>query len=74
MSALKNGRKAAQKMEARIKEVENELDGEHRRLADAAKNLRRAERKIKEMEFQEEEDRKQQEHMGELVDKMQQKV
>ena len=74
MNALKNGRKAAQKMEARIKDLENELDGEQRRLGDASKNCRKAERKIKEMEFQEEEDRKQHAHMQDLVDKMQLKL
>ena len=74
MNALKNGRKAAAKLESRIKELENELDGEQRRLGDAAKNLRRGERKIKEMTFQEEEDRKQHEHMQDLVDKLQNKV
>ncbi len=74
MNALKNGRKAAQKMELRVKDLENELDGEQRRLADASKNLRKADRKMKEMEFQEEEDRKQQHHLGDLVDKLQQKV
>lgn len=74
MNALKNGRKAAAKMEARIKELENELDAEQRRLGDASKNLRKGERKLKELEFQEEEDRKQHEHMADLVDKLQQKV
>ena len=74
MNALKNGRKAAAKMEARIKELENELDAEQRRLGDASKNLRKGERKVKELEFQEEEDRKQHEHMADLVDKLQQKV
>ena len=53
MNALKNGRKAAAKMEARIKELENELDAEQRRLGDASKNLRKGERKVKELEFQE---------------------
>ena len=52
MNALKNGKKAAAKMESRIKELEAELDSEQRRLADAVKNLRKSERKIKEMEFQ----------------------
>ena len=74
MNALKNGRKAAQKMEARVKDLENELDSEQRRLADATKNLRKGERRMKEMEFQEDEDRKQMEHMTDIVDKLQQKV
>ena len=50
------------------------MDGEQRRLGDASKNLRKAERRIKELDFQGEEDRKQQEHMQDLVDKLQQKV
>ncbi len=74
MNALKNGKKAAAKMEARIKDIENELDGEQRRLADATKNLKKAERRLKELDFQEEEDRKQHEHMADVVDKMQQKL
>merc|ERR1719189_1617940 len=73
-NALKNGKKAAAKLEARIREVEAELDGEQRRLGDASKNLRKAERRIKELDFQGEEDRKQQEHMQDLVDKLQQKL
>ena len=52
MNALKNGKKAAAKMESRIKELEAELDSEQRRMGDAVKNLRKSERKIKEMEFQ----------------------
>jgi septal ring factor EnvC (AmiA/AmiB activator) len=74
MNALKHGKKAAQKMESRIRELENELDGEQRRLADASKNLRRAERKMKELEFQEEEDKRQHLHLQELIEKLQQKV
>ena len=72
--ALKNGKKAAQKLESRIREVENELDGEQRRLGDSSKNLRKSERRIKELEFQTEEDRKQHEYMQDLVEKLQQKV
>ena len=32
--------------------MEAELDGEQRRLGDASKNLRKAERRIKELDFQ----------------------
>merc|ERR1719492_455123 len=74
MNALKNGKKAAQKLENRIRELENELDGEQRRLGDASKNLRKSERKIKELEFQSEEDRKHHCHMQDLVEKLQQKL
>ena len=71
---MKTGKKAAQKLENRIRELENELDGEQRRLGDSSKNLRKSERRIKELEFQTEEDRKQHEYMQDLVEKLQQKV
>lgn len=51
-NALKGGKKAIQKLEQRVRELENELDGEQRRHADALKNLRKAERRIKELSFQ----------------------
>ncbi|XP_026327815.1 myosin heavy chain, muscle isoform X45 [Hyposmocoma kahamanoa] len=73
-NALKGGKKAIQKLEQRVRELENELDGEQRRHADAQKNLRKAERRIKELTFQADEDRKNHERMQDLVDKLQQKI
>ncbi|XP_031624288.1 myosin heavy chain, muscle isoform X20 [Contarinia nasturtii] len=73
-NALKGGKKAIQKLEQRVRELENELDGEQRRHADAQKNLRKSERRIKELTFQSEEDRKNHERMQDLVDKLQQKI
>ncbi|XP_069700198.1 myosin heavy chain, muscle isoform X4 [Periplaneta americana] len=73
-NALKGGKKAIQKLEQRVRELENELDGEQRRHADAQKNLRKSERRIKELSFQGEEDRKNHERMQDLVDKLQQKI
>ncbi|XP_057329272.1 myosin heavy chain, muscle isoform X19 [Microplitis mediator] len=73
-NALKGGKKAIQKLEQRVRELENELDGEQRRHADALKNLRKAERRIKELSFQADEDRKNHERMQDLVDKLQQKI
>ncbi|XP_030752185.1 myosin heavy chain, muscle isoform X39 [Sitophilus oryzae] len=73
-NALKGGKKAIAKLEQRVRELENELDGEQRRHADAQKNLRKSERRIKELSFQAEEDRKNHERMQDLVDKLQQKI
>ncbi|XP_064213618.1 myosin heavy chain, muscle isoform X20 [Tribolium castaneum] len=73
-NALKGGKKLIQKLEQRVRELENELDGEQRRHADAQKNLRKSERRIKELSFQAEEDRKNHERMQDLVDKLQQKI
>merc|ERR1712061_962377 len=48
-NALKGGKKAMNKMETRIRELQSELGAESRRFADAAKNLRRSKRRIKEL-------------------------
>merc|ERR1719187_2909803 len=62
------------KMETRIRELESELDAENRRLGDAQKNLRKSERKIKELTFQGDEDRKNHERMQALIDQLQGKI
>lgn len=45
-------------MESRIRELESEMDAESRRFADAQKNMRKSERKIKELTFAADEDKK----------------
>ena len=62
------------KMDTRIKELESELDAESRRSSEAQKNLRRSERRIKELSFSQEEDRKNHERMQALVDQLQAKI
>ena len=62
------------KMETRIKELESELDTENRRNAEAQKNLRRSERRIKELTYTQDEDRKNHERMQSLIDQLQNKV
>merc|ERR1712124_187116 len=57
-NALKGGKKAMNKLDTRIRELESELDAESRKGSDAQKNLRKSERKIKELTYQQEEDRK----------------
>merc|ERR1711881_263773 len=73
-NALKGGKKAMNKMETRIRELESELDAENRRQADALKNLRRSERRIKELSFAADEDRKNHERMQSLIDGLQGKI
>merc|ERR1711974_506154 len=72
--ALKGGRKQVQKLEARMRELENELDTEQRRTADSIKNTRKVERKVKEITYQAEEDKKNLSRVQDLVDKLQVKV
>merc|ERR1711976_332708 len=74
VSALKGGRKAMIKMETRIRELESELDAESRRNTDVTKNLRKAERSIKELTFGADEDKKNHERMQALIDQLQGKV
>merc|ERR1712113_875108 len=73
-NALKGGKKAINKMETRIRELESEMDAEGRRMADAQKNLRRSERRIKELTFAADEDRKNHERMQGLIDNLQGKI
>merc|ERR1719243_524208 len=74
VNALKGGRKAMIKMETRIRELESELDAETRRNTDVFKNLRKAERSIKELTFGADEDKKNHERMQALIDQLQGKV
>merc|ERR1712140_161967 len=73
-NALKGGKKAMNKMETRIRELESEMDAEGRRMADAEKNLRKSERRIKELTFACDEDRKNHERMQGLIDSLQGKI
>merc|ERR1712142_1143788 len=73
-NALKGGRKAMIKVETRIRELESELDAESRRNGDISKNLRKAERTIKELTFAGDEDKKNHERMQALIDQLQGKV
>merc|ERR1711993_34583 len=63
LNALKGGKKAVNKMESRIRELESELEAESRRFGDAQKNMRKSERKIKELTFAADEDKKNHERM-----------
>merc|ERR1712158_172633 len=73
-NALKGGKKAKAKMETRIRELESEMDAENRRCTDAQKNLRKSERHIKELTYQQDEDRKNHERMQSLIDQLQGKI
>ena len=73
-NALKGGKKAMNKMETRIRELESEMDAENRRFADNQKNMRKSERRIKDLTFAADEDRKNHERMQNLIDQLQGKI
>uniref|UniRef100_H3AY11 Myosin-7 n=1 Tax=Latimeria chalumnae TaxID=7897 RepID=H3AY11_LATCH len=72
--AMKGGKKQLQKLETRVRDLENELEAEQRRNSDSIKGVRKSERRIKELTYQTEEDRKNMTRLQDLVDKLQMKV
>ncbi|XP_039596448.1 myosin heavy chain, skeletal muscle, adult-like [Polypterus senegalus] len=72
--AMKGGKKQLQKLEARVRELESELDSEQKRGAEAIKGVRKYERRLKEVTYQAEEDKKNLIRLQDLVDKLQLKV
>merc|ERR1712110_1139879 len=72
--AAKGGRTAVAKLEARVRELEMELGTAQCRTSDTYKGFQKSERKIKELQFQQDEDVKNQERMTDLAQKLQQKI
>ncbi len=73
-TAMKGGKSAMAKLEMRIRELELELGSVQSRTGEAYKAFQRAERRVKELQFQQEEDRKNQDRMSDLANKLQQKI
>merc|ERR1711983_45434 len=72
--AMKGGKNAMAKLEMRIRELEMELGSVQSKTGESYKAFQRAERRVKELQFQQEEDRKNQDRMSELANKLQQKI
>ena len=72
--AAKGGRSAMAKLESRIRELEVELGSVQSKTFDTYKAFQKAERRIKELQFQQDEDHKNQDRMSELCSKLQQKI
>uniref|UniRef100_A0A8C2L2A8 Myosin heavy chain 7 n=1 Tax=Cyprinus carpio TaxID=7962 RepID=A0A8C2L2A8_CYPCA len=72
--AMKGGKKQVQKLEARVRELENEVESEQKKSSETVKGIRKYERRIKELTYQTEEDRKNLARLQDLVDKLQLKV
>merc|ERR1719334_398685 len=73
-NAIRGGRAAMAKLESRIRELELELGSIQARTGENTKGFQKSERRTKELSFQIEEDRKNQERMSELATKLQQKI
>merc|ERR1719444_95705 len=72
--AAKGGRNAMAKLESRIRELEIELGSVQSRTSESYKAFQKAERRIKELQFQQDEDHKNQDCMSELANKLQMKI
>merc|ERR1712042_20913 len=73
-AAMKGGKAAMAKLEMRIRELESELGSTQCRTSENMKAYQRTERKVKELEFAQDEDKKNQERMSDLAGKLQQKI
>merc|ERR1711993_233825 len=72
--AAKGGRNAMAKLESRIRELEIELGSVQCKTSDTYKSFQKAERRVKELQFQQDEDHKNQSRMSELATKLQEKI
>ena len=73
-AAVRNGKAAMSKLESRVRELEMELGSSQTQTSEYAKAFQRSERKVKELVFAQDEDKKNQDRMAELAGKLQQKI
>ena len=73
-AAIRGGKAAMSKLEMRVRELEVELGNTQAHTTECVKGHQRTERKVKELFFSQDEDRKNQERMSELATKLQQKI
>ncbi|CAF3613437.1 unnamed protein product [Adineta steineri] len=73
-NSLKGGKRVIAKLEQRIHELENENELEQHRHQETLKELRKNDRRLKELIFQVEEDRKNQLRLQDLSEKLQNKI
>merc|ERR1719210_1945246 len=73
-AAMKGGKSALARLEQRVRELEAELGGLQGRTGEMMKGNQRAERKVKELQFAQDEDKKNQDRMSELANKLQAKI
>ncbi|CAJ0583983.1 unnamed protein product, partial [Mesorhabditis spiculigera] len=69
-AVMKGGTKAVQKAEQRLKGLQADLENETRRAQEAVKAFGRADRRVRELDFQVAEDKKNYDKLQELVEKL----
>merc|ERR1711878_45355 len=73
-AAMRGGKSAMAKLESRIRELEIELGNVQSKSGENMKAHQRSERRLKELQFQQDEDKKNQDRMSDLASKLQQKI
>merc|ERR1711879_1028447 len=73
-NAIRGGRAAMAKLETRIRELEVELGNVQARTGENTKGYQKSERRVKELAFQIDEDKKNQDRMSELATKLQKQI
>merc|ERR1719378_1926325 len=73
-NAIRGGRAAMSKLETRIRELEVELGNVQAHTGENSKGYQKSERRAKELAFQIEEDKKNQDRMSDLANKLQAKI
>ncbi|XP_078700142.1 uncharacterized protein LOC144926944 isoform X1 [Branchiostoma floridae x Branchiostoma belcheri] len=73
-AAIKGGRRAVQKLETRVRELELDIEAAQKKHQEDLKGLRKNDRRLKELTFSSEEDRKNQDRLQELIEKLQAKI
>ena len=73
-AAVRSGKAAMTKLESRVRELEMELGSSQAQTSEYSKAFQRSERKVKELMFAQDEDKKNQDRMAELASKLQQKI
>ncbi|XP_014666990.1 PREDICTED: myosin heavy chain, muscle-like, partial [Priapulus caudatus] len=73
-NVLKGGKKMIAKLEHRVRELESEMDAERRRLSEAQKNYRRADRSVRDLSVQIDDGKKNQAHMHDMMDRLNVKI
>merc|ERR1712098_127146 len=73
-NAIRGGRAAMAKLESRIRELEIELGNVQAHTGENSKSYQKSEIRVKELAFQIDEDKKNQDRMSELATKLQQKI
>ncbi|XP_046579110.1 LOW QUALITY PROTEIN: myosin heavy chain, striated muscle-like [Haliotis rubra] len=73
-NGVKEAKKATIKIEQKLRDLEADLENEVRRHSDTQKQARKAERAVKEITFQAEEEKKNQQRLKEFVDNLNGKI